>query len=84
MLGGRWRERLGGSFTASPVGGDGNVFLMNESGETFVLTPGTPPKIVAKNVLEERTLASPAIAYGTLFIRTDAHVFAIRDDARRP
>jgi outer membrane protein assembly factor BamB len=74
-----WRERLGGAFTASPVAGDGKVYLMNEGGETFVFAPGVPPRLLAKNALEERTLASPAISDGTLFIRTDEHLIAIAE-----
>ena len=77
-----WRERLGGAFTASPVAGDGKVYLLNESGETFVFEAGAPPGLVSRNRLEERTLASPAISGGTLFIRTDAHLVAI--GATRP
>ncbi len=72
-----WRERLGGAFTASPVAADGKVYLLNESGETFVFEASAPPKLVSRNRLEERTLASPAISGGTLFIRTDAHLVAI-------
>ena len=77
-----WRERLGGAFTASPVAGDGKVYLLNESGETFVFEAGATPELVSRNRLEERTLASPAISGGTLFIRTDAHLVAI--GATRP
>ena len=73
-----WRERLGGAFTASPVAGDGKVYLTNEGGETFVFEPGVPPKLLAQNQLEERTLASPAISDETLFVRTDEHLIAIK------
>ena len=73
-----WRERLGGSFTASPVAGDGHVYLTNESGTTFVLEAEAPFAVVQENALGERTLASPAISGGTLFMRSDAHVVAIR------
>ncbi len=78
-----WRERLGGVFTASPVAGDRKVYLMNEGGETFVFAPGTPPTLLAKNTLGERTLASPAISEGTLFIRSDEHLIAIGNDVIR-
>ena len=53
---------------------------MNEGGETFVLEPGTPPKLLARNTLEERTLASPAISHGMLFVRSDEHLIAIGND----
>ena len=59
-----WRERLGGAFTASPVAGDGKVYLLNESGETFVFEAGAPPKLISRNRLDERTLASPGCTEG--------------------
>jgi outer membrane protein assembly factor BamB len=73
-----WRERLGGIYTASPVAGDGKVYLFRESGETIVLRAGRTPLIVARNTIDGRILASPAIAGGRIFIRTDDRVFAIR------
>jgi len=73
-----WRERLGGAFTASPVAGDGKVYLTNEAGSTFVLEPSVPPKVLSRNELDERVLASPAISNGTIFVRSDAHLIAIR------
>ena len=39
-----WKERLGGIFFASPVAGDGKVYLASETGETYVLRAGGRPK----------------------------------------
>ena len=39
-----WRHRLGGLFFASPVAGDGKVFLLSETGEAFVLRPAAAPR----------------------------------------
>jgi outer membrane protein assembly factor BamB len=72
-----WRERLGGVFSASPVGANGKVYLVNENGETFVLNAGRQFQVLHKNVIEERTLASPAVSGGRLFLRTDDHLLAI-------
>jgi hypothetical protein len=58
------------------------VYLLNESGETFVLRAGRSPEVVARNRVEERTLASPAISNGTLFLRSDDNLIAIRGEAR--
>ncbi len=72
-----WRERVGGFFSASPVAADGRVYLVNEAGETVVLEAGREMKILSRNALEERTLASPAISGGQIFFRTDGHLIAI-------
>ena len=71
-----WQERTAGVFSASPVAADGKVYFVSESGETVVLSTAGP-SIIARNDIGERALASPAIAGGRLFIRTDGHLFAI-------
>jgi outer membrane protein assembly factor BamB len=72
-----WRERLGSLFSASPVAADGHVYLLNEEGDTFVLKAGREKNLVAKNRLGERTLASPAISRGQIFIRSDDNLYCI-------
>ena len=72
-----WQERVEGVFSASPVAGGGHVYFVSESGDTVVVKGGRQPQIVARNVLGERAVASPAISNGQVFVRTDKHVFAI-------
>ena len=72
-----WQERTDGVFSASPVGGGGHVYFVSENGETIVVKAGRSPQIAGRNALGERAIASPAIAGGRIFIRTDRHVFAI-------
>ena len=72
-----WRHRLAGVFFASPVAGDGKVYMVSETGETFVLRAGREPAVLARNDLGERFLASPAIARGRLFLRSDGALFAV-------
>lgn len=74
-----WKERLGGIFFASPVAADGKVYLLSETGETFVLRAGRKAEVLAKNDLGERFLASPAIAEGMIFLRGDRTLFAIAE-----
>jgi outer membrane protein assembly factor BamB len=57
-------------FTASPWAYNGKVFALSEDGDTFVIEAGPSFKLLGKNSLNEMTLASPAIARGSLFIRT--------------
>ena len=78
-----WKERFGGVFSASPVAANGRVYLVNEDGDAFVLEAGREMKVIAKNKLLERTLASPAFAGGQIFLRTDLHLVCIEPDGQR-
>ncbi len=73
-----WKERLGGIFFASPVAGDGKVYMASETGETYVLRAGRKAEVLAKNDLGERFVASPALSDGRLFLRSDNTLFAIK------
>ncbi len=72
-----WRQRLGGIYTASPVAGDGKIYLIGESGEAIVLRAGRTAEVIARNSIDGRVLASPAISGGRIFIRTDDAVVAV-------
>jgi outer membrane protein assembly factor BamB len=72
-----WRHRLDGIFFASPVGGDGKVYMLSETGEMFVMRAGRTPELLAKNSLEERFIASPAISGSRIFLRSDRTLFSI-------
>ena len=71
------QERIGGVYTASPVAADGKIYLVSEDGETIVLAAGRTPRVLARNQLNARQLASPAVSTGRLFIRADDRVIAV-------
>lgn len=73
-----WKQRLGGIFSASPIAADAHVYFIEESGKTFVVKAGRDYQLIAENDLEERSPASPALSDGTLLIRTDDHLWAVR------
>jgi outer membrane protein assembly factor BamB len=72
-----WRERLGHGFSASPVLADGKLYVAKEDGATSVVQLGDKPKILANNALKETLLATPAIAKGAIYLRTDQHLYCI-------
>ena len=72
-----WQERTGGIFSASPVAGDGKVYFSSETGETFIYASGRERRLVARNSIDGRIVASPAIAGGRLYLRTDDRLIAI-------
>jgi len=71
------RKRIGNSGThlASPVFGDGKIYVQGENGTVVVLANSPKLKVLAKNELGETTAATPAIADGRIFIRTRSHLY---------
>jgi outer membrane protein assembly factor BamB len=76
------RERLGGAkaFTASPWAYGGKIFCLSEDGDTFVVAAGPKFKLLGKNKLDEMCMATPALARGSLIIRTFGHLYRIGQD----
>lgn len=70
-------DRLGGTFSASPVAAEGRIYFVSDNGETVVIEAGPVFKILARNPLGEKVQASPAISKGKIFIRGEKHLFAI-------
>jgi len=76
-----WRQRLGGSFSASSLYGAGQVYFFSEGGETTVIEAGRAFKQLAKNKLDAGFMASPAAIDGALILRTRTHLYRIEDNA---
>jgi outer membrane protein assembly factor BamB len=53
------------------------VYAVSQTGETIVLKAGRTFEILARNELDERLMASPAISKGQIFLRSDARLIAI-------
>lgn len=69
-------------FTASPWAYNGKIFAISEDGDTYVIQAGAEFKVLGKNSLSEMTLATPAVAHGSLLIRTASKLYRISADAR--
>ena len=57
-------------FSASPWSYNGRIFALSEDGDTFVIQAGPEFKILGKNSLDEMSMATPAVADGSLILRT--------------
>ena len=75
-----YQERVGpgGSFSASPVAGDGKIYLTSEDGDVFVVKAGPKYELLATNHMGQVVMATPAISDGILIIRGLKDVVAIR------
>jgi outer membrane protein assembly factor BamB len=77
-----FQERAGqpGTYYASPVAANGHVYLTSLEGALTVLKVDGSKLVVVENAkLGERTMATPAIADDTLFIRTEQHLYAFAE-----
>ena len=71
----------GGDFTASPWGYNGKIFCLNEEGKTFVIRAGDKYELLDSNDLGEMALATPALIGDRLILRTENHLYSIRNRA---
>jgi outer membrane protein assembly factor BamB len=74
-----WTKRLGGDFSASPVAAEGRIYFQNEEGVIYVVRADKTYELLATNDLAERALASPAVADGALIVRTESHLWRIKE-----
>lgn len=72
-----WQVRLGGNYSASPVFADGRIYFQSEEGVTTVIAPGKQFRRLSTNALDGSMLASMAVSGGSIFIRTDHHLYRI-------
>jgi outer membrane protein assembly factor BamB len=75
-----YRARVGGggtAFSSSPVAADGRLYMASEDGDVYVAHAGREYKELAKNVMGEVTMATPAISDGVIVIRTLHHLWGI-------
>ena len=72
-----WQERLGGNHSASPISAGGRIYFLSEEGVATVIAPGRTFQKVAVNEVNGATLASMAVAHGSIFIRSLTHLYRI-------
>ena len=66
----------GGPYYASPVWGDGKIYLASARGVITVISDGDRPEVLSLNDLKERVMATPALANGRIFVRTADALYA--------
>ena len=74
-----WQQRIGGNHSASPLYADGRIYFLSEDGQSVVIAPGKEFKILATNQLNGQTLASMAVSDGAIFLRSDSHLYCLRN-----
>ena len=69
------RLEASGSYYASPVGGDGKIFLVDESGRLTVIAASEELTLLHTADFQEDVYATPAVVDGRLYLRTASSLY---------
>ncbi len=64
-----WRERVGGTYSGSPVMIDGKIYCIAEDGEIAVIDAKPEYKFYGKSPLGDESYATPTVANGRAYFR---------------
>jgi outer membrane protein assembly factor BamB len=64
-----------GDYYASPVAGAGKIYFVNKEGNVSVVKAGAKWDVLSTTDLGEQVIATPAIADGRIYIRTDQALY---------
>jgi outer membrane protein assembly factor BamB len=77
----RWKGRLGGTFSASPVLAGDTIMATNEAGKTFLFR-ATPERFetLGENTLGDEAFATPTVCGGRIYTRVAKQVAGKRQE----
>ena len=73
----RQRITAGTLLTSSPWAYNGRIFALSEDSDTFVIKAGPEFEVLGRNSLDEMALATPAVANGSVLLRTASKLYRI-------
>ena len=65
-----WQERVGGTYSGSPICIDGKIYCIDEEGTVVVVAASPEFQLVGKTPLGDRSHSTPSVANGRLYLRT--------------
>jgi len=77
-----WEEKPAGRFFSSPVWVDGKLYCITMDGDVVVIMATENYELLAINPLGETSHAAPAVAGGTMYLRTYSQLFSIGSKKR--
>jgi outer membrane protein assembly factor BamB len=72
-----WRQRVGGDFHSSPIRIGDRILAASRGGEVVVLAAKPKFELLARNMLDEPVVATPAVANDRLYLRAATTLFCI-------
>jgi outer membrane protein assembly factor BamB len=78
-----WQLRLRGAFWSTPLAAGGHLYAASQEGDVQVVRlDANKGEVVNTNAMGEPLLASPAVADGALYYRTEKHLWKIASKSR--
>jgi outer membrane protein assembly factor BamB len=71
-------------YYASPVAGDGKVYVTSQAGHISVLKAGAEWEPLARNDMDDECFATPALLDGTIYVRTRSALYCFAATPPRP
>lgn len=71
------KQRIGGNYFSSPIIIDGRLYCGSKEGELVVVPATRDFEVLARNQFDSGIYATPAVAGGRLFVRTETHLISI-------
>ena len=72
-----WRERVEGEFYSSPIWIEGRLYCISKHGQIVVLAASRKFEVLARMELGEKTFATPAVANGAMYLRTQSRLYSL-------
>lgn len=66
---GRWRQRLGGAYSSSPLLVGDAIHIFNEAGQGFAFAASPQFKALGQSQLGDEVFASPVVVDNTMYVR---------------
>ncbi|MEZ6068747.1 MAG: PQQ-binding-like beta-propeller repeat protein [Pirellulales bacterium] len=74
----KWRKRVSGSFSGSPIAVGQRLFCISDDGDVVVVNvAGGEYELLGTNPLGELCRSTPAVADDVLYLRTISHLYSI-------
>lgn len=76
-----WKQRLTGSYSATPIYAKNRIYLFNEDATCTIIRPGRKFETTAVNSLsKQQLLATPAVDGDAFIIRTAGYLYRVETD----
>jgi len=72
-----WTKRTGAALSGSPIRVDDRIFCIDEDGQLWCWAASREYEVLGKSDLLEGSRATPAVANGRMYLRTNTHLICV-------